>query len=204
VGLLQAEAEEKTKGKTVEMEKATDDDQALADDDVLAGGTGADLAAVETRVESGPLVDDGEGEAALKEKGKLIDEEERNTGEVKSSVYLEYMRSTGGLGLLSLLVLSSLLFQVRTSGLPRSAPKELWHSCHSTHLGRLTWSCRERISLTKCGCRVGPTRVATRSSICRFIFPYVTRTRTHTHTHTHTHTLTGAQLALSAAFVLFA
>lgn len=110
VGLLQAEAEEKTKGKAVEAEKATDD-QALADDDVLEGGTGADVAAVETRVESGPLVDDGEGEAALKEKGRLIDEEERNTGEVKSSVYLEYMRSTGGLGLLSLLVLSSLLFQ---------------------------------------------------------------------------------------------
>jgi hypothetical protein len=194
VGLLQAEAEEKTKGKAVEAEKATDD-QALADDDVLtAGGTGADLAAaVETRVESGPLVDDGEGEAALKEKGRLIDEEERNTGEVKSSVYLEYMRSTGGLGLLSLLVLSSLLFQVRTSGLLRSAPKGLWHSCHSTHLGRLTWSCRERISLTKCGCRVGPTRVATRSSICRFIFPYVTRTRTRTHTRTHTRTRSQAR-----------
>ncbi len=118
MGLLQAEAQE-TKGKAVEAEKATDDDQALADDDVLAGGTGAGVAAAETRLESGPLADDGE--AALKEKGRLIDEEERNTGEVKGSVYLEYMRSTGGLGLLTLLVLSSLLFQVRASGL---APKK--------------------------------------------------------------------------------
>jgi hypothetical protein len=123
VGLLQAEAEE-TKGKAVEAEKAADDDQALADDDVLAGGTGAGVAAAETRVDSGPLADDGEGEAELKEKGRLIDEEERNTGEVKGSVYLEYMHSTGGLGLLTLLVLSSLLFQVCASGLARSTPKK--------------------------------------------------------------------------------
>jgi hypothetical protein len=114
VGLLQAETEDKSKGKAVEAEKATDDNEALADDDELGGTT---MAAVETRVESGTLVDDSKGEAALKEKGRLIDEEERNTGEVKSSVYLEYMRSIGGLGLLSLLVLSSLLKQARTSSL---------------------------------------------------------------------------------------